>query len=58
MTGIIAKVFIAMAAKLLTENFFAKVIVFSLNQVSESTSNKLDDKICKAVAEALNVKLD
>jgi len=57
MSSLIAKVFVAMLAKLVTEKFFSKTIVYSLRAIAKSTDNKLDDQIVWAVAEALDVKI-
>jgi hypothetical protein len=44
--------------RVLTESFVARLTVYCLKELSESTENKLDDKIVGAVSDALGVKLD
>lgn len=56
MTDMLAKILISLSAKMLTERFLSKMIVYALGQLSKSTENDLDDKITKAVAEALGVE--
>ena len=46
-----------LVSKLMTEAFVSKALVYALSSVSQSTENKLDDKMVAAVADALNVKL-
>lgn len=58
MGAMAAKIGISLLMKLATESFVAKVLVYGLNQISKSTNNQLDDRICSAVADALGVKLD
>ena len=48
----------ALLSRLLTETFLAKTLVYCLHSISKSTSNDLDDKIVKAVAEALGVRYE
>jgi hypothetical protein len=42
-------------SKLVTETFAARMIVYSLDAVAEKTTNKLDDKMVAAVADALGI---
>ena len=57
MGNLVAKALVALLSRLVTEKFFAKVIVQSLNAIAKSTENKLDDEWVKATAEALGVDL-
>jgi hypothetical protein len=41
--------------RLVTETFAAKLVVYCLNELAKSTDNKLDDKIVKAVSDALGI---
>lgn len=58
MGSILAKLVMGVGMKLLTETVFARLVVYSLQEVSKKTDNTLDDKIVKTVADALAVKLD
>lgn len=55
MSQIAVKIGWALLSRLLTETFVAKTLVYMLSSVSQSTSNQLDDKMVKAVADALGV---
>jgi hypothetical protein len=55
MTEIALKIGIALAAKLLTETFLARLLIHLLRAWSETTTNKLDDKVVQAMADALGV---
>lgn len=55
MSGIVIKIMWGLVSKLMTEMFVGRVLVYGLNQISQSTNNKLDDAITSAVAEALGV---
>jgi hypothetical protein len=57
MSGLLVKIAGQMLLKLVTETFASKVIVYTVNEVSKKTTNKLDDKIVGAVAEALGVSV-
>jgi hypothetical protein len=57
MSGLAVKLAGSLLLKLVSETFAAKVLTYTLHEVSKKTSNKLDDKIVGAVAEALNVKV-
>jgi hypothetical protein len=58
MSQIAIKLAWGLLSRLLTEAFIAKTIVYILSSVSQNTSNQLDDKIVKAVAEALGVEVE
>lgn len=58
MTEMLAKVAIALIAKMITEKFFAKVVIASLQTWSKQTANELDDKVVAAMAEALDVPIE
>lgn len=55
---LIAKIGIAIIAKLMTETFLARVLIACLSAWSKDTENKLDDKVVAAMAEALGVPVD
>lgn len=56
MGAIGAKILVGIAARLLTERFVSKMVVYSLRAISEKTPTKLDDKAIEAMAEALGVE--
>ncbi len=56
MSNIMIQLGWALMSKLLTETFLSKALVYSLRSIAESTSNKLDDDMVRAVADALGVK--
>ena len=58
MSQIAIKLAWGLLSRLLTEAFIAKTIVYILSSVSQNTSNQLDDKIVKAVADALGVEVE
>ena len=45
-----------MLISLLTETFVSKLLVHCLTQIAKSTTNELDNKIVKSVADALGVE--
>ena len=55
MSDLIIKAAWGLISKLLTEAFIGRALVYSLSSVAKSTTNKLDDQIVGAVAEALGV---
>ena len=55
MTGILAKILWALVSKMLTERFLGTLVVEGLSALSNKTENKFDDRVVKALAEALNV---
>ena len=55
MADIAAKMLVALIAKLMTESFLAKVLIACLDSWSKSTENTLDDRVVKAMADALDV---
>lgn len=56
MSATIARIGGYFLTKLLTETLLAKVVVYVLDELAKSTTNKLDDKVVEAVAEALGVE--
>jgi hypothetical protein len=58
MTEMLAKVAISLLAKMITEKFFAKVVIASLDTWSKQTANAWDDQVVKAMAEALDVPIE
>lgn len=58
MSGMLAKVAISLLAKMITEKFFAKIVIASLQTWSKQTENELDDKVVAAMAEALDVPIE
>lgn len=56
MGELIAKMAVSIGRRLITEVLLSKIAVYILWHLSQLTSNKLDDKGVKAIAEALNVK--
>lgn len=58
MGDVLIKIGWAVLSKLLTEKFLAKAIVYCLQAISERTTNDLDDKMVRAVAEALGVTVE
>ena len=57
MFNILVKAFVVILAKLLTEKFLSRIVVYILDEIAKSTANKLDDKLVLAVAETLGVEL-
>ena len=55
MTDVAIKLVWLLISKLMTESFLSKALVYCLSAISQSTSNQLDDKMVKAVADALGV---
>lgn len=53
MEAIALKILQGIAIRLLSERLFAGLIVMGMKYVSSKTSNTLDDKLTKDVAEAL-----
>jgi hypothetical protein len=51
----LGKIFLGLMMRLVTETFAAKLVVYCLNELAKSTDNKLDDKIVKAVSDALGI---
>ena len=58
MANMIAQMAVAMLKKLVTEKFMARIVVLVLKTLSQSTANKVDDEICKAVGDALGNPCD
>ena len=58
MTEMLAKVAISLLAKMITEKFFAKVVIASLDTWSKQTENEWDNAVVKAMAEALDVPIE
>lgn len=55
MSQVLAKVGIAILAKLVTETFLAKLLIETLRAWAKSSENQWDDKVVDAMAEALGV---
>lgn len=55
MSGLAIKIGFALLSKVMTETFISRTLVYCLRSVSQSTSNKLDDQMVSAVADALGV---
>ena len=55
MSSVLVKIALSMLAKLMTEKLFSKFFVIAGYNLSQRTSNKLDDEIIKSAAEALAV---
>lgn len=55
MAQLLAKIAISLITKLITEKFLARLVIEGLTAWSKTTSNDLDDKVVKAMAEALEV---
>lgn len=55
---LLAKIGVSMLAKFLTEAFFSKVLIYSLAAWSKKSENDWDDKVVKAMADALGVPLE
>lgn len=53
-----AKVLISLLAKMITEKFFSKVLIYALQAWSKQTANEWDDKVVAAMAEALDVPIE
>ena len=53
--GLLVKLASNLLIRLATEAFAAKVIVYTLSEVSKKTTNQLDDKLVSAISEALGV---
>lgn len=58
MSVTLAKVAISLLAKLITEKFFSKILICSLQAWSKQTENDYDDKVVAAMAEALDVPIE
>ncbi len=58
MSGILAKVAMNLLYKLATETFFAKVLCYGLSALAKKTTNSLDDKTVKAIADSLGVSIE
>ncbi len=55
MADILAKIGVVLLTKLITETFLARVLVYTLETWAKQTDNKLDDRVVKAMADALGV---
>ena len=58
MTEMLAKVAISLLAKMITEKFFSKVVIASLDVWSKQTENEWDNRVVSAMAEALDVPIE
>lgn len=52
------KALMAIFMRLITAKLLGEVIVYAMNYAAKLSENKLDDQLVKAVADALEVKLD
>jgi hypothetical protein len=57
MSEALIKVAISLLMKLVTEQFFAKFIIATIDSWAKSSENQWDDKVTKAMADALGVEL-
>ena len=55
---LLAKLAVALVAKLITETFLSRIIIYSLEAWAKTSENKLDDKVVAAMADALGVPLE
>lgn len=53
-----AKVIVSLLVKTISEKFFSKVLIYSLQAWSKQTANDWDDKVVAAMAEALEVPIE
>lgn len=53
-----AKLLVSILAKLLTDTFLSRVLVYALYAWAKQTDNKLDDQVVKAIADALGVPVE
>lgn len=56
MAGVVSKILVSIAWKLLTETFVARVFVHMGRALAASTKNQLDDKLVDDAAQALGVQ--
>jgi len=56
MSHAIAKVGIALLAKLITESFLSKLLIETLRAWAKTSENSWDDKVVEAMADALGVE--
>lgn len=56
MSQVLAKVGIALLAKLVTESFLSKLLIETLRAWAKTSENAWDDKVVDAMAEALGVE--
>lgn len=57
MSGVLISIMWGLLGKLATEAFAGKMLVYGLSAISEKTTNKVDDVMVKAVADALGVSV-
>jgi hypothetical protein len=58
MQDLALKLALGLIAKLMTETFLARALIAMLETWSKTTENKLDDKVVKAMADALGVPVE
>ncbi len=58
MSMILAKIFVGMLTKLLSEKFISKMLILMLRAWSNNTVNAYDDKVVDALSEALGVEVE
>jgi hypothetical protein len=54
----VAKLMIGIVAKFMTDVFLSKILIYAHNAWAQDTENKLDDKVVKAMADALGVSVE
>lgn len=58
MQDLAIKILIGLVVKILNETFIAKLVIASLDAWAKTTDNDWDDKVTKAMAEALGVPVE
>lgn len=58
MAEMLAKIGVSLLAKLVTETFLARSLVYTLDAWAKHSENKLDDKVVAAMADALGVPVE
>jgi hypothetical protein len=56
MPDAVAKIFVSLLSKVLTEQFLSRVIYFLVKTWANQTDNQIDDKIADAIADAFGVE--
>jgi uncharacterized lipoprotein YmbA len=54
----IVKLAVGLLAKLVTETFLAKVVIYTLAHWAKTSDNELDNKVVQAMADALGVPVE
>lgn len=58
MANLLAKIAISLITKLITERFLARLVIEALRAWAKTTDNDMDDRVVKAMAEALGVEIE